>query len=50
VTLPSGRIVGDTDRVVHLFPLPTGGRSLTSSASSAASLSGAAAVVGVEDW
>lgn len=24
VTLPSGQIVGETDRVVHLFPLPTG--------------------------
>jgi hypothetical protein len=24
VTLPNGRIVGETDRVVHLFPLPTG--------------------------
>ncbi|MGH3936855.1 MAG: hypothetical protein ACRDS1_18040 [Pseudonocardiaceae bacterium] len=23
VMLPSGRIVGETDRVVHLFPLPT---------------------------
>jgi hypothetical protein len=24
VILPSGRIVGETDRVVHLFPIPTG--------------------------
>lgn len=24
VRLPSGRIVGETDRVVHLFPIPSG--------------------------
>jgi hypothetical protein len=30
LTLPNGRIAGETDRVVHLFPIPTGGRSLTS--------------------
>jgi hypothetical protein len=24
VTLPGGRIVGETDRVVHLFPIPAG--------------------------
>ncbi len=24
VRLPGGRIVGETDRVVHLFPIPTG--------------------------
>jgi hypothetical protein len=24
VRLPSGRTVGETDRVVHLFPLPAG--------------------------
>ncbi len=24
VRLPGGRVVGETDRVVHLFPLPTG--------------------------
>lgn len=31
VTLPGGRIVGETDRVVYLFPIPTGrGRSLMS--------------------
>ncbi len=24
VTLPDGRLVGETDRVVHLFPIPSG--------------------------
>lgn len=24
VILPTGRIVGETDRAVHLFPIPTG--------------------------
>lgn len=24
IVLPSGRITGETDRAVHLFPLPTG--------------------------